>query len=107
MFLRFLVSDVYLGSLHLPQDDLFDTMCPICGDDLHRLHILCDCRGLQLERSRLLRVIPENRLTDLSWLAKFGEVPLGEFLKQVHRRFSAAGEMEIDSTDIRTISSYE
>ena len=107
LFIRFLVSDVYLGSLHLPQDDLFDTMCPICGDDLHRLHILCDCRGLQLERSRLLRVIPENRLTDLSWLANFGEVPLGEFLKQVQRRFSAAGEMEIHSTDVRTISSYE
>ena len=53
-FVRFLVNNVYLGSLHLPQDDLFDTMCPICGDELTKIHIMCEYEGLQLERRRFL-----------------------------------------------------
>ena len=48
-FLRFLVSDVYMGTLHLPRDDEFDTLCPLCGDDLTRLHLLCECKGLAME----------------------------------------------------------
>ena len=44
-FVRFLVSDVYLGSLHLSRDDLFDTICPICGCSAWILVWLFHCKG--------------------------------------------------------------
>ena len=106
-FIRFLVSDVFLGSLHLPKDDVFDTLCPICGDELSRQHVLRECRGLQLERRTLCRSIPEDKLCDLWWIARFGERPISEFLIVVERRFASAGDMDIRSNDVRTISSVE
>ena len=106
-FIRFLVSDVFLGSLHLPKDDAFDTLCPICGDELSRQHVLRECRGLHLERRTLCRSIPEDKLCDLWWIARFGERPISEFLIVVERRFASAGDMDIRSNDVRTISSVE
>ena len=104
-FERFLISDVYLGSLHLPRDDFFDTSCPICGDELSRQHIMLDCRGLQLEREILYHHILAEKLTDLRWIARFGEHPVCEFLSRVQQRFIDVGNMDIRSNEIRTISS--
>ena len=83
IFVRFLISDVYLGSLHLPRDDFFDTICPICSDELSMQHVLVDCRGLQLEGEMLYQHIPTEKLTDLRWIAQFGEHPICEFLSRV------------------------
>ena len=99
-FVHFLVSDVYLGSLHLSRDDLFDTICPICGEDLTRQHVLQDYRGLQLEQRILYRTVPKEKLNDLRWLVRFGEYPVNEFLSMVQKRFVAVGDMDIRSTEI-------
>ena len=107
LLLRFLVSDVYLGSLHLPQDDLYDLYCPICGEDLSRRHILEECRGLTLERALLSRDFPESKLSDLGWLARFRERPLSRFLMAVQARFAAAGEMNIRSEQVQLLSDIE
>ena len=101
LLMRFLVSDVYLGSLHLPQDDLIDAFCPICGEGLSRHHILADCRGLSLERTLLCRDLPESRISDLGWLARFGERPLSRFLVAAQARFAAAGGMDIRSAHVQ------
>ena len=66
-FLQFRISDVYIGSLHLPRNDMFDLNCPICGGDLNRQHILVECLGLQLERGTL-RGIPTDKLSNFWWL---------------------------------------
>ena len=79
-FIRFLVSDVFLGSLHLPKYDVFDTLRSICGDELSRQHVLLECRGLQLERRALCHSILEDKLCNLWWIARFGERPISEFL---------------------------
>ena len=107
LLMRFLVSDVYLGSLHLPQDDLYDVCCPICGMDLDRRHILEDCRGLIMERTLLFRDVPEFRLSDLGWLARSCERPLSRFLLAVQARFAAAGDMYIWSEQIQSLSDIE
>ena len=107
LLMRFLVSDVYLGSLHLPQDDLYDVCCPICGEDLSRRHILEECRGLTLERTFLSRDLPEAKLSDLGWLARFCERPLGRLLMAVQARFAAAGGMNIRSEQIQLLSNIE
>ena len=107
LLLRFLVSDVYLGSLHLPQDDLYDVCCPICGEDLSRRHILEECRGLTLECALLSRDFPEAKLSDLGWLARFCERLLSRFLMAVQARFAAAGEMDIRSEQVQLLSDIE
>ena len=107
LLMRFLVSDVYLGSLHLPQDDLYDSYCPICGEDLSRRHILEECRGLTLERALLSCDFPEAKLSDLGWLARFRERPLSRFLMAVQARFAAAGEMDIRSEQVQLLSDIE
>ena len=106
-FLRFLVSDVYMGTLHLPRDDEFDTLCPLCGDDLTRLHLLCECKGLAMERQHFLQRIPERYLSDLQWLSRFGERPLSNFLHSIQQRFATVGNMGIRSSEIQNISSKE
>ena len=103
LLMRFLVSDVYLGSLHLPEDDLFDVFCPICGEGLSRQHILEECRGLSLERALLCRDLPDDRISDLGWLARHGERPLSRFLVAVQARFAAAGGMAIQSAHVEVL----
>ena len=107
LLMRFLVSDVYLGSLHLPQDDVYDVCCPICGEDLNRRHILEECRGLILERTLLSNDIPMATLSDLGWLARSHERPLSRFLLAVQARFAAAGGMDIRSEQIQILSDIE
>ena len=107
LFVRFLVSDVYLGTLHLPEDDVYDELCPICGEDLNRRHILTECKGLEMERRILCSKIPAYRLSDLGWLARFRERPVSQFLKMVNARFVAVGHMEICSTATSVISPVE
>ena len=65
LFVRFLVSDVYLGTLHLPEDDVYDELCPICGEDLNRRHILTECKGLAMERCILCSKNLAYRLSNL------------------------------------------
>ena len=103
LLMRFLVSDVYLGSLHLPEDDLFDVFCPICGEGLSRQHILEECRGLSLERALLCHDLPDDRIPDLGWLARHGECPLSCFLVAVQARFAAAGGMAIRSAHVEVL----
>ena len=80
-------------------------MCPICGDELNRLHILAECRGLAMERRILGRAVSGDKLTDLQWLARLREQPVSTFLALVQYRFFSAGDLEIRSTDVRRISS--
>ena len=68
-FVRFIISDVYLGSLHLPRDDCFDMIYPICSAELSRQHVLVDYHGLQLDREILYHHILAEKLTDLRWIA--------------------------------------
>ena len=104
LFVRFLISDVYLGTLHLLQDDLYDELCPVCGEDLSRIHILVHCKGLELERQILHRMIPASHLTDFQWLAQHGEKPLSTFLSMVQARFAMAGSITVRSST-RSVSS--
>ena len=53
----------------------------------------------------LRRAVPEDKLTDLQWLARFGEQPVNTFFALVQYRFISVGDLEICSTDVRTISS--
>ena len=103
LLMRFLVSDVCLGSLHLPEDDLFDVFCPICGEGLSRQHILEECRGLGVERALLCHDLPDGRIWDLGWLSRYGERPLGRFLLAVQARFAAAGGMDIRSAHVEML----
>ena len=58
-----------------------------------------------MERRILRRAVPEDKLTNLQWLARFGEQPISTFLALVQSRFIFVGDLEIRSTDVRTISS--
>ena len=91
MFLRFLTSDVFLGTLHLPRDDWYDSMCPICGDELSRAHILMTCPGLAVERAVLTRQASMDQLSDWNWIVRKGERPVSRFLVLVQRRFVVCG----------------
>ena len=53
LLMRFLVSNVYLGPLHLPQDDIINICCPICEQLLSRQHVLTECCDLLMERDLL------------------------------------------------------
>ena len=103
LVLRFLMSEVYLGSLHLPQDDLCDELCPIYGESLSRQHILEECRGLSLERARLCCDLLEGKISELGWLARHGERPLSRFLLAVQARFVVAGGMAIRSAQVHAL----
>ena len=105
-FLRFMISDVYIGSLHLPRDDMFDMNCPICGENLNHQHILVECQGLQLERGTL-RGIPIDKLSDFWWLVRFGMGAVGKFLTLVQNRFVAVGDMGAHSQELSALSSTE
>ena len=103
LVMRFLVSKVYLGSLHLRQDDLYDELCPICGEGLSRQHILEECRGLSLERARLCCDLLEGKISELGWLARHGERPLSRFLLAVQARFVVADGMAIQSAQVHEL----
>ena len=103
LLLRFLVSDVYMGSLHLLQDDLFDVFCHICGEGLSRQHILEECRGLGVERALLCRDLPDGRISDLGWLARHGARPLSRFLLAVQARFAVGGGIDIRSAHVQVL----
>ena len=102
-FIRFMISDAYLGSLHLPRDDMFDLNCPICGEELNHQHILVECNVLQRER-RVPCGVPTDRWTDFRWLSRFGMGPVCNFLTLVQNRFVAAGKLGIHSQEICTLS---
>ena len=92
---RFLMSDVYLGSLHLPQDDIIDICCPICRQLLSRQYILTEYRGLSMERDLLHRDLPLGCELELGWLARNGKRPLSRFLLAIQARFIVVGSMEV------------
>ena len=104
MFLRFLTSDVFLGTLHLPRDDWYDSVCPICGDDLSRDHILRICPGLAVERSVVTRHVSRDQLKDWQWIVRQGEHLVCRFLVMVQRRFADAGSVGVRSTEIIELS---
>ena len=104
MFLRFLTSDVFLGTLHLPRDDWYDSVCPICGDDLSRDHILRICPGLAVERSVLTRHVSRDQLSDWQWIVRKGEHLVCRFLVLVQRRFADAGSVGVRSTELFELS---
>ena len=104
-FLRFLTSDVFLGTLHLPRDDWYDSVCPICGDDLSRAHILRTCPGLAVERSVLTRQVSMDRLSDWNWIVRKGELLVSRFLVLVKRRFADAGSLGVRSAELFELSS--
>ena len=105
LFLRFLTSDVFLGTLHLPRDDWYDSMCPICGDELSRTHILMTCPGLAVERSVLTRKVSLDQLSDWNWIVRNGEIPVSRFLVSVQMRFAAAGSLGVRSSELFVLSS--
>ena len=105
MFLRFLTSDVFLGTLHLPRDDWYDSMCPICGDELSRAHILLTCPGLAVERAVLTRQASMDQLSDWNWIVRKGEIPMSRFLVLVQRRFADAGSLGVRSSELFDLSS--
>ena len=76
---RFPMSDLYLGSLHLPQDDIIDICCPSCGQLLSRQHVLTECRGLSMEQDLLRRDLPPGCELELGWLPRNGKRPLSRF----------------------------
>ena len=88
-------------------DNLYDELCPVCGEDLSRIHILVHCKGLELERQVLHRMIPPSHLTDFHWLAQHGEQPLGTFLSMVQIRFAMAGSITVRSSTRSMRSSVE
>ena len=105
LLVRFLASDVYIGTLHLPRDDWYDRDCPICGDELSRRHVALECKGLATERRLLCRIIPQDRLDDWAWIVQFGEQAFGKFLLRVKARLVAAGHVGVCASDIGTFSS--
>ena len=105
MFLRFLTSDVFLGTLHLPRDDWYDSMCPICGDELSRAHILMTCPGLVVERAVLTRQASMDQLSDWNWIVRKGEIPVSRFLALVQRRFADVGSLGVRSSELFDLSS--
>ena len=103
-FLRFLTSDVFLGTLHLPRDDWYDLVCPICGDDLSREHVLQKCPGLAIERELITRHVSRDQLTDWNWVVSKGEHLVCRFLVAVQHRFSAVGLVGARSSELLELS---
>ena len=103
-FLRFLTSDVFLGTLHLPRDDWYDSVCPICGDDLSREHVLQICPGLAIEREIITRHVSRDQLKDWNWVVSKGEHLVCRFLVAVQHRFAAAGLAGVRSSELLELS---
>ena len=77
--------------------------CPICGESLSSQHILEECKGLEVERALLCRDLPNGKISDLGWLARYGERPLNRFLLAVQARFVAVGGMDIRSGHVEVL----
>ena len=104
--MRFIASDVYLGSIHLPKDDLVDCFCPICGEPISREHILSEWNGLSIERTILFVGCPQTGNLDMQWLVKHNIPQLTKFLLAIEARFLAAGVMVV-SCPLTYSRSYE
>ena len=63
---RFLVGNTYMGSTQLLRNCVTDVFCPISGYELNRMHIVKECRCLEVERFRIEEAIPSEFRWDLS-----------------------------------------
>lgn len=66
---RFLVGNMYFRLIHLPRDDVSDEFCPICGYKLKKMHVIEECKSLEVENCRIKEAIPTELRWALSWLA--------------------------------------
>ena len=87
---RFLTGHCYLGTFSVPWDPSEWALCPLCGEDFSREHIVWECRGLLLERTRLLGSAGVARVGDWVWLASTQGSRLGRFIRNVIGRVESA-----------------
>ena len=62
------------------------------------MYIIEECRGLEVERSRLEEAVPAKFRWDLFWLDWQSKGPFNEFLLTVRDRFIEAGPIRVGST---------
>ena len=87
---RFLTGHCHLGTFSVPWDPSEWALCPLCGEDFSREHIVWECRGLLLERTRLLGSAGVERVGDWVWLASTRGSRLGRFIRDVIGRVESA-----------------
>lgn len=92
-----LVGNMYLGLIHMPRDDVSDVFSLICGYQGHRMHVIEECRSLEVDRSRLEEAVPAESKWDLSWLVWHAKGPF-QFLLPLRDRFVEARQMGVSST---------
>ena len=78
---RFITGHCHVGAFALPWHTEEWVMCPWCGDDFTREHLLWECRGLSQERRVFLRGIESREFESLEQCVLFYGLRIGRFLR--------------------------
>ena len=78
---RFITGHCHVGAFALPWHTEEWVMCPWCGDDFTREHLLWECRGLSQERRVFLRGIESREFKSLEQCVMFYGSRIGRFLR--------------------------
>ena len=78
---RFITGHCHVGAFDVPWHVEEWAICPWCGDDFTREHILCECRCLSHERRAFLRGAKSREFESLGQFVLFFGLHIGRFLR--------------------------
>ena len=88
---HFMTGHYHFGDWSPAWDPEEYEICPLCGGEYSRAHIVWECERVAEERRAHLGQILDHKGGDLSWLVRFGCLPLGRFLRVVRDLVMRAG----------------
>ena len=78
---RFITGHCHVGAFAVPWHVDEWAICPWCGDDFTREHILWECRGLSHERRAFLGEVESEEFESLGQFVLFYGLRIGRFLR--------------------------
>ena len=78
---RFITGHCHVGAFAVPWHVDEWAICPWCGDDFTREHILWECRGLSHERRAFLGEVDSEEFESLGQFVLFYGLRIGRFLR--------------------------
>ena len=91
---RFIIGHCHVGAFALPWHTEEWVMCPWCGDDFTREHLLWECRGLSQERRVFLCGIKSREFESLEQCVLFYGSRIGRVLRAVGGLLASMGAVQ-------------